>query len=127
MSGRSDKFRAIDQVRISPRHAKLAQLGQGESKECVPPSLATDKAGKLWAYGRVLREREVGIKDKHTIRWVRGLGIKVDIPDARCAILWQPNIALSRGSLMEGSRGGMRANQRRQLDSRDAFVLKQRE
>lgn len=126
MRGRDDKVRAIGQVRTSPRHAEQAHLGQGAREKGVPPSLAIDKAGKLWAHGRVLRQGQVRRKHKHPVRWVRGLGVKIDIPDARRAVLRQPNIALSRGVLMERFGGGMRAQQRGQLESRDAFILEQR-
>ena len=126
MRGRGDKFRAIGQVRTSTRHAEQAHFRQGSGKKSVPPSLAIDKAGKLWAHGRVLRQGQVRLKHKHTLRWVGGLGVKIDIPDARCAVLRQPSVALSRGVLMERFGGGMRANQRGQLESRDAFILEQR-
>lgn len=75
----------------------------------------------------MLRQGKVRREHKHPIRRVRGLGVKLDVPDARRAVLREPDVALTRGGLVEGFRGGMRADQRRQLRRVDVFILEQLE
>lgn len=75
----------------------------------------------------MLRQVQVRLEHKHTLRRVRGLGVVGDIPNARRAILREPDVALARGGLMEGFRSGVRAEQRRQLGRVDVFLLEQLE
>lgn len=89
--------------------------------------MAVDKLGKLRADGRVLRQVEVRLKHKYIRWWARGLGVELDIPDPRCAILRESDVAAAFGGLMERFRGSMRTYERRQLRRSDVFILEQRE
>lgn len=75
----------------------------------------------------MLCQVEVRLEYKHVRRRVRGVGVELDIPNARRAVLREPDVALARGGLVERFRSGVRADQRRQLCRVDVFVLEQLE
>ncbi len=75
----------------------------------------------------MLGQSEVGVKDKHAFRRIRGLGVEIDVPDARRAVLREPDVATARRGLVERSRSRVRAHQRRELARVHGLVLEQLE
>jgi hypothetical protein len=104
------------------RNTQNAQFSHGISESRSPLVLITDEARKLLADGSVLlRKVDVRVKARDAGGRVVGLGVVVDVPLARGAVLRSVD-GNSVGCLVEGCARGVSADESGELGGSEALV-----